>query len=185
LTRRSPESASLGDSILGAWATNDRTTIFLVERIPDAMWNAEVPGTTRKTVRMLAAHIHNARRGWIRTLGRPHGLAVPEAVDRRRVTRAQLVHALRSSGRAMANLLAFGLAQGGRIPPTPAYVWRNLPLDVGHVLAYFAAHEGHHRGQILLIARALGKPLPRETVNGLWGWTRFSKAEANTRHRRG
>jgi uncharacterized damage-inducible protein DinB len=43
------------------------------------------------------------------------------------------------------------------------------------------AHEGHHRGQILLIARALGKPLSRETVNGLWGWTRFSKAGAKKR----
>ncbi|HEY1251898.1 MAG TPA: DinB family protein [Thermoanaerobaculia bacterium] len=172
---------TLRHSILDAWTTSDRTTIFMVERIPDALWNVEVPGTPRKTVRMLAAHLHNSRRGWIRTLGGPHGLAVPEAVDRRRVTRAELVRALKSSGRAMANLLEFGLAQGGRIPPTPAYVWRNLPLDVGHVLAYFVAHEGHHRGQILLIARALGKPLSRETVNGLWGWTRFSKAGAKKR----
>jgi hypothetical protein len=42
-------------------------------------------------------------------------------------------------------LLALALERAAQIPPTPAYVWRNLPLDVGHVLTYFVAHEGHHR----------------------------------------
>jgi hypothetical protein len=44
----------------------------------------------------------------------------------------------------MASLLALGIERDGQIPPTAAYAWRNLPLDVGHVLAYFVAHEGHH-----------------------------------------
>jgi uncharacterized damage-inducible protein DinB len=65
------------------------------------------------------------------------------------------------------------------IPPTAAYTWRNLPLDVGHVLAYFVAHEGHHRGQIVLLARQLGHRLPADLRNGLWQWT---KRAAEARH---
>lgn len=56
--------------------------------------------------------------------------------------------------------------------PAAGYVWRNLPLDVGHVLAYFVAHEGHHRGQLVMAARQLGQRLPPAVTNGLWQWSR-------------
>jgi len=161
----------LGEILLGAWRTSARVTAFLVEGLPAELWDAEIPGEPRRTVRMLAAHLHNSRCGWIRTLGREHGVKVPALVDRRRVTRRQLAAALKRSGRGIEQILQLGLDAGGRVPPSRGYVWRNLPLDVGHVLAYFVAHEGHHRGQIVMLARQLGCPLPAETRNGLWQWS--------------
>jgi hypothetical protein len=96
-------------------------------------------------------------------------------VDAARVSRRDLVPALRRSGRGIHELLVLGLEQGGTIPTPSTYVWRNLPLDVGHVLTYFVAHEAHHRGQIVMAARALGHRLPPEVVNGLWQWTTRSR----------
>ncbi len=75
----------------------------------------------------------------------------------------------------MTRLLRLGFESGGRIPISARYVWRNLPLDVAHVLSYFVAHEGHHRGQIVLVARQLGGRLPVSITGGLWDWRRRVK----------
>jgi len=161
----------LGAKLLASWRTNSRVTAFLVEQLPAALWDAAVPGAPRRTVRMIAGHLHNSRCMWVKTLGREHGVAVPAAVDRRKVTRQALLAALKRSSSGIEALLALGLAAGGHVPPSKGYIWRNLPLDVPHVLTYFAAHEGHHRGQIVMLARQLGHRLPPEVAGGLWQFT--------------
>ncbi len=165
----------LAEALIPVWQTANRVTAFLVEHLPRELWTAAVPGAPRKTVQMIAGHIHNARCTWIRTLGSPHGITVPALVDRRRVSQQTLVRALDRSSRGMVRLLQLACDRGGAIPPTKRYVWRNLPLDVGHVLAYFVAHEGHHRGQIVMIARQLGHRLPAEVTGGVWEWSRRMK----------
>lgn len=161
--------------ILAAWNTDNRVTTFLVENLPHELWPMPLPGTPRKTFRALAAHLHNARCMWVKTLGQAHGIVAPPKVDRKNVQRKQLVAALQRSGDAVGALLRFGCEHDGHIPPSRAYVWRNLPLDVAHVLAYLVAHEAHHRGQIVMAARQLGVPLSSAVSAGLWQWTMRSK----------
>jgi uncharacterized damage-inducible protein DinB len=172
---RMPSPLNLRDTILDAWKTNNRVTVFLVEHLPPEVWEAKVPGAPHRTVRMLAGHIHNARCMWIKTLGREHGFAVPRSVDRYKVKPKDLIAALQRSSTGISSLLRFGCNQEGSIPNSTSYVWRNLPLDVGHVLSYFVAHEGHHRGQIVLIARQLGHRLPVEVTGGLWHWSKRAR----------
>ena len=168
-------TADLRDSVLGAWRTNSRVTAYLVDQLPAALWDVPVPGARRRTVRMIAAHFHNSRSRWIRTLGEEHGIAAPRLVDVRNVTRPALLAALKRSGSGIEALLELGLASGGVVPPSKRYVWRNVPLDVGHVLTYFVAHEAHHRGQLVMLGRQLGHRLPQEAINGLWQWTTRSR----------
>lgn len=163
------------EMLLDAWRTNNRVTTFLVEHLPKELWGATVPGAPRKTVRMIAGHIHNARCRWIKTLGSEHGIEVPRQVNRHKVSSQELLPALRRSSRGMIDLLMLGFEHGGVIPSSSLYIWRNLPLDVGHVLTYFVAHEAHHRGQIVMIARQTGHRLPLEITGGLWQWSRLSK----------
>ncbi len=170
-----PSPPSLRDTILDVWRTNNRVTVFLIEHLPAGLWEATVPGAPRRSVRMIAGHIHNARCMWLKTLGKENGIAVPRSVDRYKVKPKDLIPALERSSAGILGLLKLGCDHGGSIPGTSSYVWRNLPLDVGHVLGYFIAHEGHHRGQIVMLARQLGHRLPAEIAGGLWHWSKRAR----------
>lgn len=147
----------------------------LIERLPAALWNVEIPGVPRRTIRAIAAHLHNVRCSWLKTLGQEHGITPPARVDHHRATTRQVVTALKRSGAGMEALLELGLDSGGQVPPSKGYVWRNLALDVGHVLTYFVGHEAHHRGQIVMVARQTGHRLPLTTTGGLWQWKTESR----------
>jgi uncharacterized damage-inducible protein DinB len=121
---------------------------------------------------MIAAHIHNSRCGWIRSIGGAHGIEVPQRVDLRRVRRTELLRALSRSSQGMLALIELGIARGGRVPRA---TWQNFPTDLEHFLSYFAAHEGHHRGQLIMVARQLGHRLPRTVAGGVWQWTRLAR----------
>jgi len=168
-------------SVLDAWRTNNRVTTELIQRLPPALWDLAVPDIPRRTIRAIAAHLHNSRCSWLKTLGREHGIATPARVDQRGVAPRELVAALKRSSAGMEALLELGLDSEGNVPPSRGYVWRNLSLDVGHVLTYFVAHEAHHRGQMVMVARQTGHRLPSEATGRLWWWKPEKRSSAGRR----
>jgi len=168
--RPPPLTRTVESNLLGAWRTNNGVTSQLIAKLPPPLWQLSVPGAPQRTIRAIAAHFHNARCRWIKTLGREHGVTVPDRVDHHRVTPRQLVAALKRSSTGIEALLELGFAADGCLPPSKGYVWRNLSLDVGHVLTYFVAHEAHHRGQIVMVARQAGHRLPAAATSALWQW---------------
>lgn len=170
-----PTDLDLGPALIAAWRTSHRVTTYLVENLPLELWSKNVPGSTRRTVRSIAAHIHNSRCAWIKMLGGRYGITVPKTVNSRTVRQTALVTALNRSSDSMVALFELGLARGGHVPRAS---WQNFPTDLAHFLSYFVAHEAHHRGQLCMLARQLGHRLPADVSNGLWQWKRRA-AEAS------
>jgi hypothetical protein len=109
---------------------------------------------------------------WTKSIGAQHGVRVPRSVDLQTVSQRELLRELEKSSKGIVALLKLGVGRGGKVPPA---VWQNFPTDVVHLLNYFVAHEAHHRGQLVMIARQLGHQLPKEVTAGLWQWKQRAK----------
>src|SRR5437762_9240620 len=131
-------------ALIAAWRTSHRVTVYLIENLPAELWSEKVPGSPRKTVRNLAAHIHNTRCMWIKMIGAKHGVTIPKTVDINKVRPSELAPALERSSKGIIDLIKLGVARGGDIP---AASWQYFPTDLAHSLTYFVAHEAHHRRQ--------------------------------------
>jgi uncharacterized damage-inducible protein DinB len=161
-----------GKRLIAAWHTSHRVTVYLIENLPPELWSRSLPGRPRRTVRMIAAHIHNARCTWIKMLGARHRIRAPRAVDGRLVRPPELLRALSRSSKGITQLIRLGLTRGGVVPRA---AWQNFPTDLPHFLSYFVAHEAHHRGQLVMLARQLGHRLPPAVTAGLWQWNKRAR----------
>lgn len=162
----------MDETLLDAWRVNHRATSYLVEKLPAEAWSAGLPGSPRKTIRSIAAHIHNSRRMWFKSLAKFDGFRLPAAVDPLKVTPSVLLNALEVSHRQMLRLFEAGIQNGGDFPGVSSrFIWGAMPRNALLFLAYAVSHEAHHRGQILTVARAAGHRLPRDLAGGLWQWS--------------
>ena len=62
------------------------------------------------------------------------------------------------------------------------FLVEHLPPELWAAAVPGAPRRTHHRGQIVLVARALGHRLPSAVTAGLWQWTKRA-AEATSRSR--
>jgi hypothetical protein len=103
--------------------------------------------------------LHNVRVMWLKATKAEE---IPEQLDRATVTPAQARLALENSRLALSAVLNRALTSDGRI--------RGFRPDAAGFLGYLIAHDAHHRGQIAMLARQIGHPLPQKAMFGMWEW---------------
>ena len=174
---KTAERAQLSQAAVRAFAANERMNQMLLERLEPKAWKAKPPGGAR-TIAAIFTHLHNVRCKWVR-LTAPH-LKVPKHLDRTRCTIKQARAGLAESAVRCEEMLAEALGGKGRVKKFVRDGWaRPWPIGV-EMLCYMIAHEAHHRGQVLLLARQVGRPLAKEVGYGLWNWEKiWSEYEAS------
>jgi uncharacterized damage-inducible protein DinB len=152
------------DDLVEAWNTNNRITLYLFDAISDEGMRCTLSKRGGRDVARQFAHIHDVRVHHLekRTRDLAEGLSVFRS--REHPDRDQVRDALIASGEAVATFLdGLGRGEGGR---------KGFKKGVATTLAYFVAHESHHRGSILLTLKVSGHPLDREAAYGIWDWDR-------------
>lgn len=154
-------ASQLPAALLSAFNTNNRINLYLVDSIDPAAWKAKPADGKGRTISAIVAHMHNVRVMWLKVSAK--GSDIPEQGDRSTVTPAQAVRALEQSCQALSELIGRALQADGRI--------KGFRPDVAGFLGYLIAHDAHHRGQIAMLARQLGRPLPQKVTFGMWEWS--------------
>jgi uncharacterized damage-inducible protein DinB len=159
-----PKSAqaafSLPQSLLNAFDTNDRINQYLLESLPVEAWRAEPPDGKGRSIAAIVAHMHNVRVMWLKAAAKES--RIPEQLDRNSVTQAQASKALEQSRNALSAVLTSAMERDGRV--------KGFRPDVAGFFGYLIAHDAHHRGQICMLARQVGHPLPQKAMFGMWEW---------------
>ena len=146
-------------ALLEAFATNNRINQYLIENLPPEAWSAKPPEGKGRTIAAIIAHIHNVRVMWLKAAKAED---IPDQLDRATITTAQAIRGLDSSREALTQLASRALRTDGRI--------KGFRPNVAGFLAYLIAHDAHHRGQIAMLARQLGHPLPQKAMFGMREW---------------
>jgi uncharacterized damage-inducible protein DinB len=191
---RKKTPASPTEALLKTYAINDAMNQLLLSRLDPRAWRAEPPGQTGngRTLAAIFTHLHNNRLVWLKNSA-PH-LKCPAPLDPDRCTLKQAAAAHKKSGRQCLRMLTEALSadpippkqnrlgwgtQTGRGAPRVTIFSRGSwaptwPADAT-MFAYMFAHEGHHRGQIIMLAHQLGYRLPDEAAYGIWQWDKLWK----------
>jgi uncharacterized damage-inducible protein DinB len=153
-----PFVASAG--LVNAFEISDRINHYMIDNLPAEAWRAEPPDGKGREIAAIVAHMHNVRVMWLKAAAKDG--KIPDQLDRHSVTPGQAKKGLEQSRDSLLALIKSALQSDGRV--------KGFKPDVIAFFGYLIAHDAHHRGQIAMLARQTGHPLPQKAMFGMWEW---------------
>lgn len=148
------------DAVLAAYATNNRINEYMIRNLPAEVWRMKSSGGKGRDIASIVAHMHNVRLMWLKAATK--GTALPAKLEGSDFGPSEAIDSLAASHQAIHELLASSLKSDGRI--------KGFKPDASSFFGYLIAHDAHHRGQVSMLARQLGHPLPQSAMYGMWEW---------------
>jgi uncharacterized damage-inducible protein DinB len=138
---------------------NHRVTLQLLEHL-NAAQLAYSANPRARSIGDQFAHLHHVRIQWLE-VSRPTAVKTLRKIEKGMATQEGLRNALGASAQAIAHLLDEAEKTG---------TIKAFPRGPAAFLGYLLAHEGHHRGQIILHLKYARMPIDSAAGYGLWEW---------------
>jgi uncharacterized damage-inducible protein DinB len=153
------------DELLEVWRTNHRITLRLLGAVSDEGLLCSLSKRGGRSVGRQFAHLHDVRAMQLEARAKALAAGIRKFASKDEPARADLVDGLEDSARRIEDWIRYASAGVPGI--------RTFKRGVVQQVAYFVAHESHHRGSILLTLKVCGHPVERTVRDALWGdWDR-------------
>ncbi len=148
--------------MLEAWRTNNRINLFLIERIGDEGMKCTLSKHGGRTVVRQFAHLHNVRLWHLERRACSLAKGLYQYDTHEEPDKVHLIQCLNDSAERIATFIRDIVTGGGK--------YRTFKKGIINHLAYFIAHESHHRGNILLTLKMCGNPVDAGSRYAIWDW---------------
>lgn len=144
---------------------NNRVNLLLIDNISDAGMRVTLSRRGGRNVVRQFAHIHNNRVWHLTRRAKPlaKGAHLFETYDE--PDRRTLAAAIEDSSQRIEQLIRLAVQGAPGI--------RTLKRGLVPYVAYFIAHESHHRGNILLTLKQCGHRIDKRIQYAIWDWDRI------------
>jgi len=146
---------SLSDTFL----LNNRVNLKLLDALTEEQL-AHLPGLRARSIADQFAHLHNVRAMWLEVIAKVKLSKIAKGAASKAGVRAALEHSAREIAAVVAEAEGSGRMRG----------YKNGPAAF---CGYMLAHEGHHRGQIVLHLKHAKMPVAKEVAYGIWEWEKI------------
>jgi uncharacterized damage-inducible protein DinB len=150
--------------LIDAWQTNNRMNLLFIDNITDDGMQKTLSTRGGRTVYEQLVHVHNVRLGWIEVAAKDIFTKYKPLDKDAPYDKKGLRKSFEESSKAIEELIERSWNEGGKV--------KGFKKGLIPMIAYFLAHEGHHRGHAMLTLKQTGVKLPDSLKWGLWEWNK-------------
>ncbi|MBE2280584.1 MAG: hypothetical protein IAE91_09345 [Ignavibacteriaceae bacterium] len=153
------------NQIIEAWLTNNRINLMLLDAIPDEGLECTLSKRGGRTVKLQFSHLHNVRLYRLQNYAKNFLNGLTEIDKDINFEREFLKSNLENSANAISDWVSYSIDNEECI--------KGFKKGAFNMIAYFIAHEAHHRGNILLTLKQSGVKISQEIKYGIWDWNKI------------